>query len=618
MEPRETLETAYQLLPPPLSALPAKYWTSISLWLHSYTVARTFQEFIEAYSEARDVEVPLDDEALLIGFLHDLGQKLQLRGRPSEEKLLEWVRDRLEALGFTRGEAEELSRYLYTNPAETLTDPLYDRAVWRLLWLADRLQGVDNPLAIEQLLAEAKEDLGEQLNVVLINVAIPQPFMRTLISRIVHRKLEKMAEDGALIMPVTTPYGLAAITDTPGVEVEIEWDEVRRGFKGDGILPEKVEENLEWNMKCCKDKNCKKRCSAKNKNRPAECKEHNMSPDSCNKAVYLGKKVSTYEFTLIYYGFRDRIRKQVILPKKNEYMFQNIRIKGVEYGSYGKEGICPVCGVSTPVGVMADYLKFFNNNIVTEQWTRKVFPGNVNTQIMRNPNRYLVDPLCLGEAILRGSDMSPVLVSLTLRAVVPLPVLEEVGRLTYALSFKLGLGVPRHSVVTELVYSGDGFGDVLGEVAEKASGADVPNFFYDAFTSTVIIPYRQHMQRHQDEWLRDIITAGVLAAWGLYPLTVSEAVPSAPSEALLSYYKGRRLLYDYQPKDRRVGGYTPYVAMAMASLSELSLRASGESLPALLEILDYPPDYAPLLLQYGSPLLYSRVESLRARLGVGG
>ena len=613
MEPRETLETAYQLLPPPLSALPAKYWTSISLWLHSYTVARTFQEFIKAYSEARDVEVPLDDEAFLIGFLHDLGQKLQLRGRPSEEKLLEWVRGRLEALGFTRGEAEELSRYLYTNPAETLSDPLYDRAVWRLLWLADRLQGVDNPLAIEQLLAEAKEDLGEQLNVVLINVAIAQPFMRTLISRIVHRKLEKMAEDGALIMPVTTPYGLAAITDASGVEVEIEWDEVRRGFKGDGILPEKVEEDLEWNMKCCDDMNCRAKCSKRRK--PQECKDHGFTKRDCEKALYPGTRGNSYRIALIYYGLRRKVHGKIVLSKDVEEMFQGIRVRDVEFASGSHR--CPICGLRTPVGVVGDFLQFFNNRVTTEQWARSLYPASVN-RLMQEVRSYAVDPLCLGEAILRGGDVSPILVSLTLRAVVPLPVLEEVGRLTYALLFKLGLGVPRHSVVKDLVYGGDGFGDVLREVAEKASGADVPNFFYDAFTSTVIIPYRQHMWRHQDEWLRDIITAGVLAAWGLYPLTVSETVPSAPSEALLSYYKGRRLLYDYQPKDRRVGGYTPYVAMAMASLSELSLRASGESLPALLEILDYPPDYAPLLLQYGSPLLYSRVESLRARMGVGG
>ena len=220
-------EAAYKLLPPPLSALPAKYWTSISLLLHSYTVARAFQEFVRMYSDVMDVEAPLEDEAFLIGFLHDLGQKLKLRGRPSEEKLLKWVRGELESLGYTRGESEELSRYLFTNPAETLTDPLYDRTVWRLLWLADRLQGIDNPLTIAQLLAEAKKDLGEQLTVTLLNVMIPQPFMRTLISWIVHRKIEEIVEEkGILAVPVTTPYGLAVITDNPNIEIEVEWGEI--------------------------------------------------------------------------------------------------------------------------------------------------------------------------------------------------------------------------------------------------------------------------------------------------------------------------------------------------------------------------------------------------------
>ena len=611
-----TLEAAYTLLPPPLSSLPAKYWTSISLWLHSYTVARTFQGFVRTYAESRDVEAPLDDEAFLIGFLHDLGQKLRLRGRPSEESLLEWARSGLESLGLTRGEAEELSRYLYTNPAESLSDPLYDRSVWRLLWLADRLQGIDNPLAIVQLLTEAREDLGEELDIVLLNAMLPQPFMRTLISKIVSEKVEEIAEErGVLAVPVTTPYGLAVITDNPNAmrTIEIGWEEIRGGFKGAGILPEKLEEDLEWNMNCCEDSSCKARCSRRGEPKPQECKDHRFKKRDCEKGLYPGRRGNSYRIALIYYGFRRRAEGKIILPKDVEGMLQGIRIRGAEFRDGTRR--CPICGVATPVGVVGDFLKFFIKRITIEQWARSLYPASVN-RIMQEVKDYAIDPLCLGEAILRGDAAYPVLVSLTLRALAPLTVLEDAGKLAYSLLYVLGNGMPRSSIVAGLAYGHDEFYSTLRRISEIASGASTPNFYYDAFSSTVVVPYRNFMQRHQDEWLRDIVTAGVLAAWGIYPLTVSEAVPSAPSETLLSYYKGRRPLYDYQPKDRRVGHYTPYAAMAMMSLAELNLRASSENLPAFLEILDYPPEYSPLLLQYGSPTLYSRVEALRARLGV--
>jgi len=607
------LRIAYELLPPPLAALPAKYWTSISLWLHSYTVARTFQEFVTIYSEARDVDTPSEDDAFLIGFLHDIGQKLRLRGKPSEEGLVEWIRDVLMVIGYTEGEADELVRYLYTNPAETLFDPLYDRSIWRLLWLADRLQGIDNPLAILQLLAEAKDDLGLELNIALLNITIPQPFMRTLLSRIVHKNLEQMTRnEGKLVIPITTPYGLAVITDEPSLTIEINWDEIRKGFNGNGMLDEKTEEDLEWNMNCCTNPECKSECSKRKK--PSVCREHRFTKRDCEKGVYPGSKGNSYRIALIYYGFKKRVNAKVILPDDIRYMFQGISIKEVEYisGRY----MCPLCGAKTPVGITGDFLQFFNTNITTEQWMRRLYPGSVN-RLMQDVKPYSVDPLCLGEVILRSRAGYPVLISLTLRALVPLPVLEEVGKLAYYLVFQLGTSIPKRTTVSSLLYDDNGFEKTLENVANTLPSIGVPKFYYDAFTSTVVVPYRRFMQSHQDEWIRDIIVAGILAAWGLYPLTISETVPSAPSNVLLSYYKGRRPLYDYQPSDKKLGDYTPYVATTMTSLAELNHRANtGENLPALLEVLDYPPEHSPLLLQYTSPSLYSRLESLRVRIGV--
>ena len=96
MNPTQRIKMAYTLLPPPLSSTPAKYWTSISLWLHSYIVGSTFQELVDALAGPGDIEAPEPDEAFLIGFLHDLGQKMGLMGERSSEKIRSWLIVRLE------------------------------------------------------------------------------------------------------------------------------------------------------------------------------------------------------------------------------------------------------------------------------------------------------------------------------------------------------------------------------------------------------------------------------------------------------------------------------------------------------------------------------------------
>ena len=307
----------------------------------------------------------------------------------------------------------------------------------------------------------------------------------------------------------------------------------------------------------------------------------------------------------------------MILPRPVEGMFQGVRIRDVVYRDGG--AICPVCGIRTPVGVPGDFLQFFNSNITMEQWSRTLHPGNVN-RIMNTVSPYAVDPLCLGEAILRGGLGSQFLITLTLRAPTPLGVLEEVGRLGIAIIDALGArgpGIPRAGSVEMLFPVDDLVPRELESVLVKAEGSEAPQFVYDAFSSVVVLPYRGGMRSHQDEWVKDVTVAGVLASWGLYPLTVSEAIPSAPSEALLTYSKGRKPLYDYEPRRRNVGGYTPYVAASMAALAWLNARAGSENLPAVLEILDYPPRFAPAVLQYASPRLYAGVSGLLSRVGVG-
>ena len=611
MEAINRLKTAYTLLPPPLAALPAKYWTSISLLIHSYTVGRTFETFVEGYSSELD-NAPPAEEAFLIGFLHDMGQKLGLLGKPSEEKVIRWFSERLETLGFTKDDVRTFIRYLYTNPAETRTDPLYPSEVWTLLWLADRLQGISNPIDVMHLLNEAKRELKHGLSVKLLTLSLPQPFLRTLISKAVYEHILKQAMVGTgVTIPISTPMGVVLITDNPDMDLTISWDEIRQGFTGEGILEENVEGHIIWNMNCCDDKNCYRLCGGKTKT--GACSEHGFVKRECDEGVYLDERGNSYRITLIYYGRKHRVDQPAVLPSDAKNMIHGINLSEVEYAN--GDHVCPICGIKTPVGVAVGFIKFFTGKkIKTEKWVRKFYPTNVNA-LLQNTKNYALDPLCLGDVIIRGSLGTDIVISLTLRPPLPSTILGELASLTWAVYDHLGKGIPRSGVVNALFYS-DNWDKGLASVLDKVSSKN-QKVLFDMFSSTAYIPYRSSLQSHQDEWLIDMVTAGVLASWGIYPLTLSPAPPMAPVDTLLSYYKGQKPLYDFRPSDRDAGVYTPYVSAAMASLAELNFRKDRrrENLPALLEVLDYPPHMSPPLAQYGSPHLYSVLEMFRMRLG---
>ncbi len=609
-----TIKIAYELLPPPLAAAPAKYWTSISLWLHSYSVGKAFSELLEAYSSTYSLSsIPLYDEAFIIGFIHDLGQKLHIRGRPSDEKVANWIFEKLTSLGYSQGEAREFVKYLYTNPAENVATPTYDRSVWALLRLADRLQGSSNIFDMMDAVREANERLEHKLTLRMVNVTIPQPFLRSFITQVVYKHLQAKAK-GSVIVPISTPMGVAVITDLQDLSLELDWDsDIRPGFGGNGFLPKEVERNLDWCSKCCDNADCRERCRGKSK--PAECKQYNYTKRDCEKGIYPGRVGNSYKTVLIYYGLEHRVEGKVFLPEDVKGMLQGVTLNGVEYmgGSY----TCPVCGLRTPTALPMDFINFFADTYTPEQWTRYLYPGNVNLLMQMERGEYGIDPLCLGDLIIRSTNARILLVTLTLNAPTPLSVLNDVGHIMFGL-YKSIVRNERiaFSEFSKMVYGSEEWGRVLEEISKETSPGATPKYFIDAFTTTLIFPYRDPPGRATpvDEWVTDVAVAGLLASWGFYPLAISETVMKY-HDRLFSYYRGMKPLFSYSPSDKSLGGYTPYVALTMMSLPRLQARKERESAPAFLEVLDYPPEYSPSLLQYSSPDFYSIVESLRSRIG---
>jgi len=612
----DNLKASYHILPPPLSASPAKYWTSLSLWLHSYSVGRTFQLLINQYEKYReDLSAPELDEAFLIGFLHDLGQKLNIRGKASDLKLLEmWIYERLEELGHEADEIKRLTRYILTNPAESRTDPTYPKEVWSLLWLADRIQGLSNPLQMYELLISVGEQLGLNLHVKVLNIAIPQPFLRSYLSMQVYKKLEETSKNSEnFVLSLSTPYGIALLTDNPNLEVMLDWREDIAGyFEREGFFPEAVEEDIVKCLECCKDKACL------NKYGKRGGKSEASGLSWIKRFTKRDCKSNTYEILLGYYGFKHSVEIDIKLPKYFKEALQGIKLNGKITFIDGNV-ICPICGYTTPVGLPPSVIYTFYN-MTMEQWARKYLPGNLNIFVQKN-KPYAIDPICFADLSLRGRLNWDIIISFTNKAPLPIEVVHEVASVLWKLN---ELSDGKYS--SELLYSNsnkddsnkDEFKKTLEELSKAVEGSIGKGpLLFDIFSVSVYLGYNRKGKNktHQEEWIKDMKIAGTLSAWGIYPLSILPSPPSIANDALLTYYKGTRPLYDFAPSNKDIGVYTPYVAATLMSIEVLNQRKErGENLPAVLEVLDYPPQLSPILLNYSSPDLYSVVENLYSRL----
>jgi len=625
----DELKIAYTLIPPVLASMPAKRWTSISLLLHSYAVARTFEDLVRVYTKG-STDTTLYDDVFLIGLLHDLGQKLRVRDKPSDEKIIKWVAERLEFAGKGRDEVRYFVKYLYTNPAETASDPSYPRQVWGMLMLADRLQSVDNALEIVEVVTTINQKFGLDFHVKPIAISIPQPFMRAVLSEVVHEKLITYANNNSeVVIPLTTPFGSVVLTSSKDLKVEIDWNEVSKR----DLVPE-PSKYAEY-ASCCENVECRETVSALKKSDksgekidiPKEWiekyeKYRNMKISNCNPAEYPDQNVTTHRVVLSYFTDLEKDKKlKPYLPKEVEKMIQGIEIKGVEY----REGsvLCPLCGFKTPVAVAVDFLKTISSKHKTQQWVRRFAFGNIKTftSPKGRPKKYGLDPLCIGDAFARAG-MGDIFISFKFRVAMTVNVLREIGYLAHGIVHTLGTSteIPRwfdnsgsQSVIGAVDYESEEFEKFLSTVTKNSN--EKTKVMHDMFSSTVMVEYRSELRSKQEEWTRDMVTAGVLALWGLYPLTISDAITFGPSEKLLTYYKGQRPLYDFAPSNPELERFVPYVASAMAGMSYLDYVGSMESVPAYFEILSYPPELSPTVAMYAAPHLFSLVERISSRLG---
>lgn len=589
---------AYSLLPPPLSALPAKYWTSISLLVHGYSVGALFQELVAGVGECAG-DAPGEDEAFILGFIHDLGQKLGVLGKASLKRVEEWVKDRLELLGVDG--ASRLARYVRTNPAETMADPSYPGWVWSLLRFADRVQGSSSPADMFSLVEDLGRDLNKELHATLLNVNVPHVYLRAAISYYVYRELRSRREELGVLTVISTPFGMLVVSEKP-LQLTVEWREfAERGFFGEPIIHDVLADKLAKFAECCDQRACVEEHSKKGE-KSKDPTYSGFKKKDCEKSVLFGRKVSAYEVTLLYYGGRNVdtmfLGSSPVLPSD---VSVNLGFEGVDYRDGGKF-TCVICGLKTESAVTVGYAKTLAELVgarapKTEKWTRRSPPRNLN-QLFGSLNEGSMCPLCMGDYLLylrmvkrsTGSDV----VSASFSASTSAIALEDLARILGAL-VSGGIDV-------DALESPDSFAESLEDVLNIGG-----NFYTDWFSSR-IFAFGNFKGRGEERIVNIVSRAGLVISAGLYPLTVSDHVPLDNPGTLFRSDIGVRSIYSYSPADRNLGRYTPFVALAMAFLGELGARKGpASSAPTVLGVLDYPPSLAPLMAQYASPSAYSEL-----------
>ena len=618
LPPQQRLKIAYTLLPPPLSALPAKYWTSISLLVHSYSVAVLFEELTQSLADAYELDdAPDEKEAFIIGFLHDLGQKL---GSKNLLKLEEWIQTKLGELGYNPREASFLSKYVRTNPAETRKDPTYPDWVWNLLWLSDRIQGTNNPAELNSLVAEASQYLPEKLNILYADIGIPHTLIRTQITHAIHSLLKRIESDeNNVIIPISLPTGLIILNNTSNLTnlLELDWNNlIQETNLG---LPDTLEEELETYSRCCKNKDCVEKCTGKNKrNRPPECNRMSrLNKRDCRTSLWPGSSKNNYEILLIYYGknYHRTNDSLPILPKDITFRLKNIKIKNVRFvntSNLKKPVICTICGILTPVAVPGSFLKFINKNWKTEKWNRFVPPKNLN-QLMQNLSGFGVCPLCVGESMLRARFDA--FLTTIIKTPIPLSALDDLGKMLNALVMSIG----SKTIVNDLQLYEYFTHSFLEKALENIGSSNGLGYEIDAFSSRIFVSVSRAARKEAELDAKLLSLSGIVSTWGFYPLVVDSVPPTSPSDMLLSYMDGIRPLYYFSPANKNTGKYTPYVTLTLSALGYLYwkkyVKSDEKSVPAVFEVLSYPPDISPSLLQYSSPRLYSLIEDLFLQTG---
>lgn len=638
MDTTQTLQQAYTLLPPPLSALPAKYWTSISLWLHSYTVARTFQELLKL---ANINENPDQDEAFIIGFLHDLVQKLG-KSPNSLRQTYTWVLEKLvNNLNWSPYEARKIAKTLETNPAENIRktgspDPILPPRIWKLLMVADELQGSMDAISwASKVKALLSREFGKEISIQVYSVNLPQPFVRTQIWKVLEQRLREKLEcrvDMPLsecgLLAIASIQGLIVLSNKHMDKIEISWNDIigRNPYEDATYV---LSNSDIYALRKHINEGCKNKSITKTKEYKKAIEDSrfkSFAEKYCDHKRVKNERAGTYTLLLHYYGTdSENELKDIFLPNYTKSLTKNVKISRVVYSD--GEYLCPVCGTKHREGFVTGIIGSITN-VKSEKWNRflNINLGKNLNQMLREDKNIRVCPLCTLDMLLESRDIGKgftVYYTLSLRTPLPVEVLREIFEIIDKIIKNVytsnKITSPNLKELKRLLLHPETLTRSLGrppvDVLLDYSGISVSTNGKRWFSGKL-----ENLKLQ--EKLMPLAIAGLLAYYGLYPITISINRPPAlaiPSDILISYdviYP----LYNYTPKTEGKNNsipVTPFVSATLASMPRLYKDRESDELRRyarhIEEILGFSPQHAPLLLLYSNPEVYFHISGLFSR-----
>ena len=561
---QEAVQIAYHFIPPPLSALPAKYHAPISLLLHSLSTALISHRLAEILEADHDEEL-----AYLLGLTHDLHQKLVEDGLASLKKAKIYIKEKLDEIG-------KIDYYKYVEKALEADacgkeKPVrgMPRSLSTICHIADMAHGRIEAMELLYWLKEKVKSLDKQLTVRFYSVMIPQPFARTYImNRIYTTRIQ-----GEYRLTLSSPWGLYVITfedELPEV-LEVSWDDLR------------LQSPIEDYQTILK---------AEETGKPSHMKSVKASGDELKNRLWS-------RFARMFYR-PDLLGDEPlypVLPPRISGLFTNISFTDVDFKEFHDgQHTCGLCGLEHPAEyslVTNMYGKIAGVKVTTEKWNR-FMPANIKVKAWDSKgqwkNRIGLCPLCALDAIgVRRAGFARNLVgliSLSISKPTPIELLSVIARnLAYSDSSKNKDPIPSMGNIEERVVT-----DL--STATLATANNVPEV------------KTENMFRPKSLLAR----LGKLVSWGMYPLKFLPSLDTSIIDRPLVTPKNFPLI-DFPVTSDRLGSLMPWIGPLLVVAG---LKERNEALWAL----EMRPEHSPLALLILDKNEYDRVSEALARIGV--
>ena len=576
MDLKGMLRAAYGLLPPPLSALPAKYHAPVSLLVHSLS-AGVISHDLARLAELEEYE----DVAFVLGLTHDIHQKLVEGGLATLKEAKMYIKGRLEELGLGEyyryvDDAIEVDACGKGNQVRGLPPELS-----KICHVGDMAQGTLEGYDLLEWLQKAVKEVNADLTVRFYGVMIPQPFARSYIMQKIYDNQISKADHLAL----ASPWGLYVITyedELPEI-IDASWDDLRID---DFVLECREIKDIESSEGARK--------SYKGK--------LDVSKDEASKKMW-SKFASMFLSVKQLSGCLELRRPS--LPASVAGLFLNIRFTDVEFRDVTENAhTCPLCGLRHSADYSFNvnmYPKIAGINVTTEKWNRKL-PGHIKVRGWEGQWRhgFGLDPLCTLDAVaireLKVVGLNGVL-SVSIAKPLPIELLQWMAAMVrnrgeyresvdkiFDSEAAIASGEVPSKVATEISVSAS----IMGELS-KVGGVVIDYVSATASVPGVGEPTTDNLFGPRGE----LPNIGFLTSLGLYPVKYLEVVDTSIPNRLFVTTHGFALV-DFPVTSDEYRRFIPWVAKLLEVAGEMEKKDG-------LDVLQTPPQYAPLrLLSLGS------------------